>query len=208
MKTFLFSLLMLCHAWSGKPVVNYSLPGGVSVLAVNTSSSTIGWTAQKPTGSHNGTVKISSGNLVMHCGLLYSGRIILDMTSLTVDDLTSPDKQKLQGNLHSDYFFDTGKFPEAALDITSVNHDSEKTWHFVTIAGNLTLHGITKPVTFTANVSKSTRDDFAADANIVINRRDWNIATSNVKYDTFIYRDIHLHVSLQASRVNTDLTSL
>ncbi|MBS1500460.1 MAG: YceI family protein [Bacteroidetes bacterium] len=207
MKTFLFSLLMLCHAWSGKPVVNYE-PGGVSVLAVNTSSSSVGWSAQKPTGTHTGTVKISSGNLTMHCGQLYSGTVILDMATLTVDDLTQPDKQKLEDNLRSDYFFDTGKFPEARLDIISVNHNSEKTWHFITVAGSLTLRGITRRITFTADVSKSAVNEFAAEANIVINRRDWNIATSNVKYDTFIYREIHLHVSLQAGKPDTQLTSL
>jgi hypothetical protein len=200
MKTLIFSLLMLFHTWSGKPVVNRAPVGGVSVLAVNTASSTVGWKAEKPTGTHRGTVRISLGDLVMHCGLLYSANIKLDMSSLTVDDLSAPDKQKLENNLRGDNFFDTGKFPEAELEITSVNHNSEKTLHFVTILANLTLHGITKQITFTADVSKSTINDFAAEANIVINRRDWNIGTSNVKYNTFIYKDIRLHVALQASR--------
>jgi polyisoprenoid-binding protein YceI len=200
MKTLIFSLLMLFHAWSGKPIFSKAPIGGVSVLAVNTSSSTVDWRADKATGTHNGKVSILSGDLVMHCGLLYSGTITLDMSSLTVADLSSPDKEKLENNLHSDYFFDTGKFPEAQLEITSVNHNSEKAFHFVTILANLTMHGITKQITFTADVSKSTINDFAGEANLVVNRRDWNIATSNIKYNTFIYKDIRLHVILQANR--------
>ncbi|MBS1531642.1 MAG: YceI family protein, partial [Bacteroidetes bacterium] len=98
------------------------------------------------------------------------------------------------------YFFDSGKYPEARLEITTVNHSSEKTLHFVTILANLTMHGITKQITFTADVSKSGVNDFAAVANIVINRRDWDIATSNLRYNTLIYKDIQLHVQLQASR--------
>jgi polyisoprenoid-binding protein YceI len=206
MKTLFFSLLMLFHAWSGKPVVEYDAPGGVSVLAVNTTSSTIGWKAEKPTGTHTGTVRISSGDLVMHCGQLYSGTIALDMSSVTVDDLSSSDKQKLENNLRSDYFFDTSKFPEAQLEITSVNHNSEKTFHFVTILANLTMRGITKQITFTADVSKSTLNDFAGEANIVINRRDWNIATSNLMYDKLIYKDVSLHVTLQANRPEPKLS--
>jgi YceI-like domain len=208
MKTLFFSLLLLCHAWGGRPVVSYTKPGGVSVLAVNTSESTVDWKAEKATGTHTGIVKIESGTLVMHCGLLYSGTITLDMNSMLITDLSSPDKQKLENNLRGDYFFDTGKFPQAQLDITAVNHSSEKTLHFITIQGNLTLHGITKRITFTANVSKSAVNDFAAEANLVINRRDFNIATSNHFYNTLIYKDISLHVTLKASRPEPQVTSL
>jgi polyisoprenoid-binding protein YceI len=208
MKTLIFSLLMLLHAWSGKPVVSSVPAGGVSVLAVNITSSAVDWKAEKTTGTHNGTVNILSGDLVMRCGQLYAGTITLDMSSLTVDDLSSPDKEKLENNLRSNYFFDTGKFPEAQLEITSVNHNSEKAFHFVTILANLTIRGITKQVTFTADVAKSTVNDFAGEANIVINRRDWNIATNNIKYNAFIYKNIRLHVMLKASRNETQLTSL
>jgi len=207
MKTLIFCLLALCHNWSGRPVVHANA-GGVSVLAVNTSESTVAWKAEKATGTHVGTVKIESGTLIMHCGLLSSGTVVLDMNTMTVTDLSSPDKEKLEGNFRSDYFFDSGKFPQARLDITAVNHSSEKTLHFVTILGNLTMHGITKQITFTANVSKSTVNDFAADANLVINRRDFNVATSNLRYDTFIYKDIRLHVILKASRPEPLVSSL
>ena len=188
------------HAWSGRPVASSAPIGGISVLAVNTASSIVGWKAEKTTGTHMGTVKISSGEVVMRCGRLDAAHIRLDMSSLVVSDLSSPDKEKLEANLRGDNFFDTEKFPEAQLDITNVNHSSEKVYHFVTILANLTMHGITKQITFTADVSKSTYDAFAAEASIVISRRDWNIATRNIKYDTFIYKDIRLHVQLQASK--------
>jgi len=208
MKTLFYCLLMLSHAWSGKPVVSHSAPGGVSVLAVNTEESTIDWKAQKPTGTHMGKVKIGSGTLIMHCGQLYSGTISMDMNTMAVIDLSGHDKNVLETNLRSSYFFDAGKFPEARLDIINVDHRSEKAFHFVTVLANLTLHGITKQITFTADVSKSTVNDFAAQANITINRRDFAVATSNFKYDTFIYKDIQLHVSLQASRPEPSISSL
>ncbi len=208
MKTLLFCLLMLGHAGLSNHPVNNSRPGGLSFMTVDPAASSIDWKAEKTTGKHNGTIKIQSGSLTFYCQQLAKGSILIDMNSINVADLTMPDKQKLENNLKGDNFFDTGKFPSAKLDIVSVNHQSEKAYHFVTITGNLMLHGITKKVVFTADVSKIANDKFSAQADIALNRRDFNIATKNFKYDTFISNAIHLHVSLQANKATEQVTSL
>jgi polyisoprenoid-binding protein YceI len=207
MKTLLICLLILSNAGISTRTSNYPKPGGVSVLTVDPAVSTINWKAEKPTGTHNGMIKIQSGNLVFYCKQLTKGSITIDMNSITVNDLTMPDKQKLENNLKGDNFFDAGSFPLAKLDIVSVDHRSESAYHFVTITGNLMLHGISKKVVFTANISKSSDTSFMAQADIKINRRDWSIATKNVKYDAFIYSDLNLHVKLQANKVNTQTAS-
>lgn len=208
MKTLLFSLLMVCGAGIGNGTINAPAVGGISVLTVDAASSTINWRAEKTTGKHDGTIKIRSGSLTLRCAQLASGFVFVDMTSITVDDLEGPDKGKLEHNLKGENFFDAEKFPLAKLDIISVDHRSEAVHHFITILGNLNLHGVTKQVVFTANVSKSTYDDFMGQADLVINRRDFGIATGNMKYDTFINRSIHLHVSLQARKMSEQVTSL
>ena len=208
MKTLLICLLILSHAGINSRTVNHPGAGGVSVLTVDPAASTIGWKAEKPTGTHNGTIKIRSGNLVFYCKQLAKGSINIDMNTITVNDLAKPDKQKLETNLKGDNFFDTGNFPTAKLDIISVDHKSEAVHHFVTINGDLTLRGITKRITFTADVSRSTEGNFIAQSDIVINRRDWNIATKNFKYNALIYSDIHLNVLLQANKVNNQISSL
>jgi polyisoprenoid-binding protein YceI len=208
MKTFLFCLLILSHAGLGNRTTNYPKPGGVSVFTVDPAVSAIGWKAEKPTGTHNGTIKIRSGSLTFYCKQLTKGSILIDMNSIVVTDLAMPDKQKLENNLKGDNFFNTGRFPLAQLDIISVNHKSESTYRFITITGNLMLHGVTKKIVFTADVSKTRDTNFIAQADIVINRRDWNIGTKNFKYDKFIYTDIHLNVLLQANKVNEPITAL
>ncbi len=130
------------------------------------------------------------------------------MNSIIVSDLTMPDKQKLENNLKGDNFFDTGNFPLAKLDIVSIDHKSESFYHLVTVTGNLMLHGITKKIVFTADISRNTDTNFTAQADIVINRRNFNIATNNIKYDALIYNDIHLDVLLQANKVNRQISSL
>jgi polyisoprenoid-binding protein YceI len=209
MKTLLIVMMMLGSTGiSNHHKTNYLKPGGVSVLKVDPSVSTIGWKAEKTTGTHNGTIKIRSGSLTLWCGQLSKGSVMIDMNSIDVTDLEAPDKQKLENNLKGDNFFDAEKFPTARLEITSVNHKSAAVHRFITVLGNLTMHGVTKQLVFTVDVSKSNYDNFAAQADIVINRRDFNIATNNIKYNTFINKDIHLHVSLQASKTDEPITAL
>jgi len=208
MKTLFFCLLILGNSWGSKPENNRPAPGGISVLAVNSNLSSISWKAEKTTGSHLGTVRIQSGSLTMRCGQLDKGAVLINMGSLEVTDLSAPDKQKLENNLKGNNFFDTDKFPMARLEIVSVDHRSEKVNHFITVLSNLTVHGITKQIVFTADVSKSNYTDFAAQADIVILRRDFNIATDNIKYNTFINNNIRLHVSIQASKPAEQLSSL
>lgn len=208
MKTFLICLLLLGHVPAGKAPVAASKPGGVSILTVDPANSSLTWHAEKLTGSHNGAVRVRSGSLTMHCGQLAKGSVVIGMNTLTVNDLAAPDKQKLENNLRSDYFFDTGKYPDAKLDIVSVEGVVNQFNHQLKVTGNLTLRGITKRIDFTVNVSKSTVTDFIAQADIIINRRDWSIATSNIMYNTAIKTDIRLHVSLQAKQASQQLTSL
>lgn len=208
MKTLFISLLILGGALGNKPINPVAAAGGISVLKVDPASSAVSWKAEKTTGAHTGTVAIKSGTLTMYCGQLAKGTVLIDMSALAVTDLSSPDKQKLENNLRGDNFFDTGKFPEAKLEIVSVDHGSEKVHHFITVLGNITLRGVTKQIVFTADVVKSNYENFSGLADIVLNRKDFNIATDNIKYNTFIYKDIRLHVSLQANKAEEQVSSL
>src|ERR1700710_42130 len=99
---------------------------------------------------------MQSGILIFYCKQLTKGSVTIDMNSITVHDLVMPDKPKLENNLKGDNFFDTDSFPLAKLDIVSVDHRSESAYPFVTVTGNLLLHGIGKKVVFTVNISKNT----------------------------------------------------
>jgi len=208
MKKLILGLLVLVASGFSKGTHNSAKPGGFSVLTIDPVNSNIAWKAEKPTGTHLGTIAIAGGSLNFRCRQLSGGTVNIDMKSITVTDLSSPDKQKLEGNLRGDNFFDTEKYPQARLDIVSVGHKSEPNYHFVTVNGNLTMHGITKQIVFTADISKNAIDQFIAQADIDINPRDWNIATSNIKYNTLIYKTVHLHVTLQANKPAERISSL
>jgi polyisoprenoid-binding protein YceI len=61
------------------------------------------------------------------------------------------------GHLKSADFFDVETYPEITFESTSVTAKDEDTYEIV---GDLTLHGVTKPVTLTAEAGGSEIDPF------------------------------------------------
>lgn len=164
-------------------------------LAVDTTASNIAWLGNKISGKHNGLIKISSGNLFVQEGKLTGGKFTINMTSihdLSIDDSTY--KANLEGHLKSPDFFDVAKFPEATFEITSVKDSGNNK---LNIAGNLTLRGVSKNISFDADVLESTPSSFKAKADFNINRHDWGI-TYPGKKDDAISQEINLKVDLQA----------
>ena len=96
------------------------------------------------------------------------------------------------GHLKSDDFFGVANFPTAELNITEV----KKSDAGYTVTGNLTIKGISKPVTFDTAVTKS-----GATAQIVIDRTDYDVKYGSGKFfdnlgDKTIYDDFTLDVNL------------
>ena len=114
-----------------------------------------------------------------------SGKITLDKAANagTVDvtiDMKSIDfgHQGLNDHANTPDIFDTAKFPTATYSgkLAGFANGAPKT-----VEGNLTMHGVTKPVTLTINSFKcapdrSGREKCGADASATINREDWGDA--------------------------------
>lgn len=74
------------------------------------------WTGEKVTGKHWGHIKLKSGELGIKNGKITKGTFIIDMNSITCEDLEDAGyNQKLVGHLKSDDFFGVEKYPEAKL---------------------------------------------------------------------------------------------
>jgi len=120
---------------------------------VDATKSSINWLAKKVTGQHNGTVNLKEGALVFKKGKLVSGTFTADMTSVTATDLTGECLGKLNGHLKSEDFFNTGKFTTATLIFKTVTAKGTGAY---TVTGDLTIKGITKPVTFNLATTATT----------------------------------------------------
>ena len=114
-------------------------------LHLKTDKSTLKWTGEQiTTKTHFGSLKFKSGNITFENGIISSGKFLVDMTSLLVEDLQGNYKQRLEGHLKSDDFFSVEKFNESSLTIVS----SSKNDSGLDVNGNLTIKGITLPIKF------------------------------------------------------------
>ncbi|MDX6183395.1 YceI family protein [Flavobacterium sp. Fl-77] len=117
---------------------------------IDVKTSTIKWVGKKVTGEHSGTVNFKDGAVVFKGKKLTGGSFTVDMTSLTATDLTGEYQGKLNGHLKADDFFGTEKFPTAKLVFKTIG---AKATDVYTVTADLTIKGITKPVTFDIAVS-------------------------------------------------------
>ncbi|NDK57427.1 YceI family protein [Pontibacter fetidus] len=167
-----------------------------TTLLVNTQNSTLKWNAKKVGGEHYGTINLADGSLQVNGSKLTGGTFTIAMGSIVVKDITRPDSnKKLTDHLKSDDFFAVEKHPEATFTITKAAKlakpkAGEPNYN---ITGNLTIKGITNPITFPATVTINGK---AAEATalVEVDRTKYDIkyrsgmmgtAADKVIYDTF-----------------------
>lgn len=179
-------------------------------LSVDVSTSIVTWVGSKPTGKHNGIIKISSGTVSVENGVVSAGEFVLDMNSLESTDagLNAENNAKLSGHLKGEDFFNVTVNPTAKFVVSKVediaNHASQDALalvgatHFIT--GNLTLKDSTKGVSFPAiiNVSDSGVTAIAA---FTINRTDWGMHYHDDKSlgDKFIHHEVKIGFDIKAN---------
>jgi len=167
--------------------------------SVDAPKSTLNWKAEKITGSHEGTIAIKSGILKVDKEKITSGSFIIDMSTIVNSDLTDAGyNQKLVGHLKSSDFFDVAKFPEATFTLTKL---VDLTKSVVEIGGQLTIKGISKPLTFKANIKKDG-NSYVFNANsIVVDRTAYDIKYGSGSFfndlgDKAIYDEFALKLKL------------
>ncbi len=161
---------------------------------INTEASTITWKAYKVTGSHTGTVDLQSGALIFDGDKLSGGEFVVDMPTLVSTDLEGEYKGKLEGHLKSDDFFGVATHPTARLVFTAVKASGKNSYD---VTGDLTIKGITKPVTFDVSVYGSK-----ATATLKVDRANYDVKYGSGSFfenlgDKTIYDEFDLVVDLE-----------
>ena len=180
-----------------------------TTYVVDTQASVIEWVGSKPAGKHNGTINLKSGEIAVENDSIQSGKFVIDMNSIVVTDLKAGDgKEDLEAHLKGtgdkegeDHFFNVSKFPEGMFEITSITSANGK----ATVNGNLTLKGITKPVSFPATVAYEGNNMTLTSDSFQINRTHWNVNYASKSIfddlkDKFVNDEIELVVKLKATK--------
>ena len=165
-----------------------------NTVAVKAGESQVSWKGYKVTGQHEGTIALTEGSLSFADQVLTGGSLTVDMTSLVATDLDGEMKGKLEGHLKSDDFFGTETHPTAQLVITQVGVDAAGGYQ---VTGDLTIKGITQPVSFPMTVAANT-----ATASLKIDRTLYDIRYGSNNFfenlgDKAINNEFDLEVTLQ-----------
>ena len=162
---------------------------------VDVSASSIKWTGSQISGkTHFGSLKFKTGNITIKDNVVESGVFVVDMTSLSVDDLEGRGKKSLEGHLNSDDFFSVESFPTSSLRIDSVIKTGPNSYD---VSAALTIKGVSHEVNFSLILGNNN----SANANLTFDRSKFNVRYGSGSFfenlgDRLILDDIDLEVSL------------
>lgn len=157
-----------------------------TTYAVDSVVSKVEWEGRKVAGPHTGTINVKSGTLSVLGDEITSGTVVMDMNSINVTDLEGEYKGKLEGHLKAADFFDVTTYPDATLVIKN----SKKTQKGLSVNGDLTIRGVTHPISFIATDVKKTADSFAAKANFEVDRIKYGVTYNAGKGDKSLMKQL------------------
>ena len=197
------------------------------LYVIDTGKSLITWVGTKPTGRHNGIIRLKEGDIsileekdkkkkLKKIINITKVNAIIDMNTVDVVDLTDNPTQyrKLKNHLHSEDFFNTSEFPEAEFNLISLipfakdslfREDNGYTIMNPThsVKGNLTIKDTTLAIQFPAKIDlRNSR--LVVSAKFNIDRTNWNINYLNENdpvaraKDGFIHNIVHVSVDIIA----------
>ena len=171
-------------------------------MSVDTENSFVKWTASKVTGTHYGKVMVKSGNLEYTDGSLTGGTVVMDMTSITVEDIQGKGAERLAGHLRSPDFFGVEENPTAEFKITNVVSRGKAGEYRIT--GDMTIKGFTEEVKFNTVLTEEGNSS-AGVATITLDRTDYDIRYGSGSFfenlgDRTIYDEFELEINLIANK--------
>ena len=157
--------------------------------------SKVKWTGKKITNaSHWGHINFTKADITFDGDVISTGNFIVDMTSISVDDISGGGKNRLENHLKDDDFFSVDKFNYAQLEILE---KSEMIDNKYLVDANLTIKGITNPITFEMTIV----DDGSYKAILIFDRSKYDVQYRSGSFfenlgDRLILDDVELEVTL------------
>ncbi|MEZ4738180.1 MAG: YceI family protein [Flavobacteriales bacterium] len=148
--------------------------------------------------SHDGTVKMTAGDLTVQGGMVTGGSFTIDMNSISPldtnyakDGAKQGTKAMLIGHLMSADFFDVANHPTASFKITSTEGN--------TATGELTVRGKTNTETVSDIVVTEGEGTVMATGKLTFDRQKYGVAFQMPMKDMVISDSIELSVELNGT---------
>jgi polyisoprenoid-binding protein YceI len=181
-----------------------ALAEGAKTVKFDLDKSYLKWVGSKVTSSHDGKLKLKSATGQIHADNTVAGAFEIDMNSLVVSDIEDPKyNKKLQNHLKADDFFSVESFPAVAFKITKAEPiaDAKEGQANMNISGDLTIKGITHPVSFPATVNV-VDGKVSASGKASVNRTKYDIKYNSGSFfenlgDKLILDDFSVELNLE-----------
>lgn len=167
-------------------------------LAIDRASSSVGFTGAKVTESHDGSFEDFSGTIDLDPENIgaSSVEVTIQIGSLRIEPA------RLAQHLLTPDFFDAERFPTATFRSTRIEAGSSATIEgrpaTHTIAGDLTMRGVTRSIIFPAIVAVAP-DAVTAESELGIRRQDFGIVYAGMA-DDLIRDDVVIRFRVRAPR--------
>lgn len=146
----------LCLAWAMATTVAATAQ---TVHRIDPAATKLTWTGKKVTGQHRGSIAVQDGAVQWGANGLVQADVVIDMTTIKNLDMDAGGASRLEGHLRSADFFAVDRYKTAAFKTTRVEKltggAADQPNYRVT--GDLTIKGITRPVTFDLRAWQETK---------------------------------------------------
>ena len=168
-----------------------------TILKVDVTNSTVKWKGYKPTGSHEGTILLQTGNIELEDSKIVGGSFAVDMTSIKDAD----GSERLEGHLKSEDFFEVETFATSNFKISKVAYEGVKTL----VTGTMTIKGVSKEITFPAKVNLTADSVTLTSETFQINRAEFNVKYKSKSFfndlkEKFVNDEFDLQVTIVAKK--------
>ena len=180
---------------------------GASAYKLQPQLSTLGWEGKAVTHGHTGTIQFTGGDLLVKNNMVVGGTTTVDMKTIKATDITDVEQNtKFVGHMSSQDFFGVEKNPTSTFKIVSVTpiKGAAAAADNATIAGDMTIKGVTNRITFPAKVGVKN-GVAAATGKLIIDRTKFGLRYGSKSFfdsigDKAIYDDFTLDFNVLAKQ--------
>lgn len=165
---------------------------------INTEKSTVGWKAAKVSGEHFGSVSVAQGSMEVKNELIADAEIVMNMTTITVEDMEGEYADKLRGHLNSEDFFAVEQFPTAVFNLSGLKYVDGQ----YVASGSMQIKDTTGPVSFPVTLTNDNGSVIIS-GTATIDRTKYGIKYGSGQFfqdlgDKMIYDEFELKFTLFA----------
>ncbi len=175
-----------------------------TVYRIDPAATKLTWTGKKVTGQHRGSIAAQEGTVQWGANGLMHADVVIDMTTIKNLDMDAGGASRLEGHLRSADFFavdlyKTATFKTARVDKLTGGGTDQPNYR---VTGDLTIKGITQPVTFDLRAWQET-EAVRAVGTAVFDRTRYGIEYRSGSFfdalgDKMIEDKVELHFDLVA----------